>query len=1121
MNYLSDRWKVLSVGIVLVSVILFNSWFLYYSFEQSQRQNDLVTRASDVYGLLDQALLSLVNMETSQRGYVLSKNEKLLSSFKIGEGELNETIAKLDQLIKEDSSQDERLQKVRAIISERMKLLNDLLLDEETEAKSFEKRRRLLAQGTALMESVRTQMKEMKDVQRGIVDVNHQRSQQSELIFQMTLLFTLLFTVVVIITALWMFSKHNRFLTNDAREREKLGRVRDTVARAASAMAGDLSINEYEEVVKKFLVDNLNVLNSKIFRYQAGRLQDLSMSDSINWGKLEKSKIIDNNLLNQAIKRDGLWLVKDIPQEFWHIETSLGSARPTLLAFLPLSFQGKKVGLIEMGLFTELDEVQEEALEKSGEMFAVGLNSVISREELQALLERTQHQAEELETQQEELKANNEELEQQTRALEAQQETLNAKNSQLEDIQVDLEEKAQELAASSKYKSEFLAKMSHELRTPLNGLLILSSLLVENKDKNLTSQQLEFAGSIKNAGEDLLLLINDILDLSKIEARKMELKPSEFSLKNLISSMKSTFENQAKVKGVEFKVHMTEASQIIDLYTDRLRLEQILRNFISNAIKFTAEGFVEVCTDLNEDNNIIISVKDSGIGIPKAKQNKIFEAFEQADSSVDRKFGGTGLGLSIARELASLLQGSITVVSEEGEGSCFTLVIPQTLEGVKEYEQSLSDTKLNLTILGNTTIDVNESDFTDKVDEILSGIQNSKRSLMIVEDDAPFLESVKNLAKEYDFQPIAISNGELAWAVLNQFTPDAILLDIKLPGISGMGLLEKIKSSNELRHIPVHMISAMNYQSNALRMGAHGYLTKPVTLEKVRSALERIESMLLDSVKNILIIEDDEKQSFAITKLVEGKDVKTTVAKTGDEALQKIKEHPYDCIVLDLKLPDTSGFEFLDRLNNLEISLPPIVIYTGKELTREEEVHLYKYSESIIIKGARSPERLLDEVNLFLHRIESMMPQEKRQLLSHLRGQDEGFKGKTVLLVDDDLRNLFALTNALETKDLNVLTAKDGMECLEILKENPTIDLVLMDIMMPKMNGYEAMEKIRQSKDFRIKNLPIVALTAKAMREDHEKCIDAGANDYMTKPVNLDHLNTILKVWLPNTGNFL
>jgi CheY-like chemotaxis protein/signal transduction histidine kinase len=710
------------------------------------------------------------------------------------------------------------------------------------------------------------------------------------------------------------------------------------------------------------------------------------------------------------------------------------------------------------------------------------------------------------------LRVNNEELEQQARSLESQQEALAGKNRELEITQDDLKRKAEDLERSSAYKSEFLAKMSHELRTPLNGLLILSTLLIENKEKNLTDQQKQFARSIQSAGNDLLTLINDILDLAKVEAKKLTIRRETFTLGSLFQQMKLTFEPQTKAKNLEFKTALTSEFENISVHTDRQRLEQILRNFLSNAVKFTEKGHLEMRASLDQKAKMVeITVADTGIGVPENKRGLIFEAFEQADSSTSRNYGGTGLGLTISRELAHLLGGEIKLKSQEGKGSEFTIRLPMDAEGTTvPQDRQLEAPRPR----ADGPMGQQPNEIVRAKPVVLPNITPDSKTILIVEDDDGFRQSIVEVTRSYGFTPIEAADGESALAILDQHAPSAILLDIKLPGISGLGILEMIKQMPQLRHIPVHMISGLEHQQSALRMGALGYLTKPVTLEKIRSAIGRMESLLSEKVRKVLLIEDDERQNTAISELVSGQDVAVTSVRTGKDAIATLEKQAFDCIILDLSLPDLSGFDLLKQLNGLSISLPPIVIYTGKDLSEEEESYLRRFSESIIIKGARSPERLLDEVNLFLHRVESLLPHEQQEMLTHLRSQDQSFENRTVLLVDDDVRNLFALTSVLETRGLKVRFAKDGIQALEELEKHEDIELVLMDIMMPRMDGLEATRRIRANPNDRLRKLPIIALTAKAMKDDHEKCIEAGATDYLPKPINLDNLMTVLKVWL-------
>lgn len=1095
---------------IILILLIFNAWFLNYNFERVAEQERWVGHTAEVISTLDNMLSSAKDLQIGARGFLIGNDPKYLQH--LHEGQMHGK-ALLESLRAKMPDNSEELSNAKVIgeMFERLFAIDMEAVNQRQKAmKSSDIEKNFLGKEKTLMDSLRDQVRKMREYEHRMLLTRSESAQRARYLFFWSLVLTTVLGVAIITIAFRQFRVNQIRAEVDASEKAYRARIQEAAAELARGIAGDISLDQAATEVQQFLARKLRILGAKIFIVDVGGLRLLS-----TYGTDDKTNVIvtKRSLVHEAFEQSELWEVQDVPPEYWQISSSLGSARPKVLLFLPFSFQGRRLGVIEMALFSTLDRERRAILESISDIIAIGLNSAQSREHLNRLLEETQQQAEELQSQQEELRTNNEELEQQARALETQQQSLNLKNRELELTQVDLEKRAHDLERSSHYKSEFLAKMSHELRTPLNGLLILSTLLTENKEKNLTDQQLRFAKSINSAGNDLLMLINDILDLSKIEARKLALRPEEFKLSALFEQKNQVFSPQASSKGLSFDVKLGPNTENLVLHTDRQRLEQIMRNFLSNAIKFTEKGSVTIeSAAVDGGKRVAITVRDTGIGIPQDKVELVFEAFEQADSSVSRRFGGTGLGLTISRELAHLLGGEITVQSVEGSGTAFTLTIPVELNNVASKERVALDVPAKpsppaerVQVSGRAS---------RQADAVLSKVAEGKRTILIVEDDESFLQGVVEATRGYGFEPITARDGEVALSILEKHTPDAILLDIKLPGISGLGILEMIKHMPHLRHIPVHMISALDYQHNALRMGALGYLTKPVTMEKVRSALERIENLISDHVRRILLIEDDVRQSEAISELVSGKDVEVSAVRTGKEAIDKLKAGAFDCIILDLSLPDVSGFDLLSELNSLEVSLPPIVIYTGKDLSRDEEGYLRKFSESIIIKGARSPERLLDEVNLFLHRIEAQLPESKRAMLTNLRSQARSFEDKTVLLVDDDLRNLFALTSALESKGLHVKVAKDGVEALEMLDKHGDIDLVMMDIMMPRMDGFEAMRQIRKSPNGRVRKLPVIALTAKAMREDHEKCMEAGASDYLPKPVNLDNLMTALKVWL-------
>jgi tubulin-specific chaperone A len=701
-----------------------------------------------------------------------------------------------------------------------------------------------------------------------------------------------------------------------------------------------------------------------------------------------------------------------------------------------------------------------------------------------------------------------------------------------------VENKVKELEIASKYKSEFLANMSHELRTPLNSILVLSQLLGNNKDGNLSSKQRESAEAIHSSGSELLALINEILDLSKVEAGRVELNVEKVPLASITSDLNRLYKDIAESKGVRFSIDVADDLPEF-METDGQRLQQVLRNLLTNAFKFTAEGEIALIisrptaeqlknTSLALHNSLAFSVRDQGIGIAEDKQQIIFEAFQQVDGSTSRDYGGTGLGLSISRELARLLGGTIRLHSIPGEGSTFTLVLPQQYEG----EDAVPPVK-KTTVIAEQLPDGEHKDGQEKERERTEvapqqngGKQNGGeviddrknitpgcKSLLIIEDDNTFSRILRDFARERGFLAVIAEDGETGLHFADYYRPSAIILDIGLPGIDGWTVMERLKENPELRHIPVHFMSAADSSLDALRMGAIGYLTKPVSMEKIGETFAKLEHMIAKPVSRLLLVEDDATQRASIKELIGNSDVETMAVGSGAKAYEELDRGSYDCMILDLGLEDMSGFELLEKIRkNPSMAGLPIIIYTGRELTEDEEKQLRRYAESIIIKGVKSPERLLDESALFLHRVEADLPDDKRKMLQTVHEPEGVLSGSTVLLVDDDMRNVFALTSVLEERQVNVVIAMDGIECLEKLEEHDDIAAVLMDIMMPRMDGFEAMRKIRGK--VRHTDLPIIALTAKAMKGDRNKCIEAGASDYLAKPVDSDKLLSMLRVWL-------
>ena len=685
-----------------------------------------------------------------------------------------------------------------------------------------------------------------------------------------------------------------------------------------------------------------------------------------------------------------------------------------------------------------------------------------------------------------------------------------------------MEGKAQQLSITSRYKSEFLANMSHELRTPLNSLLILADQLSSNPDGNLTPKQVEFARTIRGSGRDLLKLINDILDLSKIESGTVTLDVGEVRLDELRQSMERTFRHIAEDKGVSFTIAI-DNNLPSAISTDRQRLEQVLKNLLSNAFKFTDRGYVNLrifgaIEGWNAENNALdradsvlaFSVSDSGIGIPEDKQSTIFEAFQQADGSTSRKYGGTGLGLAISRELTRVLGGEIRIESREGRGSTFTLFLPQNYSAVPSKLQVVPRD-----IGGGTHEDRNGQELSRPTEFGVSDDRRSilpgDKSVLIVEDDRDFAQWLVDISRDRGFKTLASARGKEGLELVREFRPSAVLLDLTLPDISGWSVLDKIKDDLDTRHIPVFILTANQQPENAFKHGALRFLTKPIAPESVQEIFAKIRQMTETPAKKLLVIEDDESQRNSIRELIGNGTAHLVEAASADEALRQLSEEKFDCVVLDLLLPDMSGFDLIDKIREQHAHLP-IIVYTGKDLSPEEEERLNRIAQTTIVKDVRSPERLFDQTALWLHRETSQLPDEKREILQRLHDPDAVLAGKKVLIVDDDVRNIFAMTSMLERYKMEVLAAETGKEAIGKLQSENGIDLVLMDIMLPEMDGYETMKTIRSMYGFA--SLPIIALTAKAMKGDREKCIEAGASDYIAKPVDTERLLILLRSWV-------
>lgn len=854
------------------------------------------------------------------------------------------------------------------------------------------------------------------------------------------------------------------------------------------------------------------------------------------------------SLVGQAALEKQLISFSELPDNYIRITSGIGDTVPRNVIIAPFVYEGHTLGVIELGSVSRFSDEAVEFLRLVLENIAVSVMSAESRTRMARLLEITKAQTEELQVQQEELRQTNEELESQTIALkkseeslQAQQEELRVTNEELEDktkrleehkewmekqnrnlenARQEVEKKARELEVTNRYKSEFLANMSHELRTPLNSLLLLSQSLMENKGGNLSDKQIESARIIYNSGNDLLNLINDILDLSRIESGKMTLNITSIPVKNIEASIRDYFGHVIKDKGLELVISIgKDVPEKID--SDEMRLNQVLRNILSNAVKFTEQGSIQVrifCPDDEASRRkklIAFAIRDTGIGIPADRQQDIFEAFQQVDGSISRKYSGSGLGLSITRELTKLLGGKIELTSEPGKGSEFTIIIPADLKETpleKMTEKQPVQFAPVKNVLNSSEKDKNPVKKPATTSDDRDKINNEADVILIIEDDLKFAGLLGDICREKGFRCIICQTGEEGLELSRKYRIKGIILDINLPGMDGWDVLENLKNTPETRHIPVHIISGYQETIEAYNKGAVGYLTKPVTKDKIETALQHMQQFMSGKIRSLLIIEDDRNLRKSIRMLLDAKDISISEANSAGDAIKQISAENFDCIVLDLGLPDMSGFEMLRILNEKNIRVPPVVVYTGKELTREENAELQQYTQNIIIKGVKSDERLLDETALFLHRVVKDMPDKQKKILVSLYDKEEMFRGKKILIVDDDMRNVFAITGVLEAGHMNVISAPDGKKALEMLEKNPDTDLVLMDIMMPHMDGYEAVRQIRNSK--KLKSIPVIMLTAKAMKEDREKSLAAGANDYLSKPVDVEKLLNLMRIWL-------
>jgi len=1119
------------IAVVAVALIAF---FSYQSLQTRAEATAQVLRMTDALQDSKQLLSTFNDGETAQRGYLLTGDEPYLEPYARARTQWPALLKELRRLLPEASSQ-RHLDTIEQLASGKFQELEQTIA-----ARRAGDQRAAIAivstgRGKLLMDRIRDELDGL-DTELHSMLVERQDAWRNAVSFSSTV--TMGGSLVLLILILGAAVMTSR----DYRIRERFAWVRAGHAGLSARIQGEQRLDRLGDNVLEYLAHFMGAQAGAIYIADDNghfrRFAAYALAADGGQGLLRPA----DGLVGQVAKENRVRRVSEVPDGYLDVSSALGRSRARELLIAPASIDGVVHAVIELAFFRPLHAADEELFERVSEALAVAVRASKDRTRLEELLEETQRQSEELQAQQEELRVSNEELEEQGRALkesqaqlEAQQAELEQTNSHLEEqtrllehqkddlaaAQKILTEKADELERANQYKSEFLANMSHELRTPLNSTLILAKLLADNKDGNLTEQQVRFAQTILSAGNDLLTLINDILDLSKIEAGQVEVQAESLPLAPMVESLMRTLEPIALQRKLAFTLNI-EPGVPERIQTDAQRFGQILKNLLANALKFTAQGEVSMRVFGSGDGRVSFAIRDTGIGIPESQQQIIFEAFRQADGSTHRRYGGTGLGLSIARDLARLLGGDISVASTPGEGSVFTLSLPLVYVPGSVSPPPVPVRAAELPAAAAPV----EPPATPRglapavqVDDDREQLRSDARMILVIEDDPRFAEILRDLAHELGFQCLVAQTANEGLAAAVNYRPNAILLDMNLPDHSGLGVLDQLKRDPQTRHIPVHVASVADYTQEALERGAIGYALKPVKREQLVSAFQRLEAKFMQSLRRVLVVEDDARQRDSICELLSHDDVQIVAVASAGEALAQLQASTFDCMVMDLNLPDLSGYQLLERMGEQDdVSFPPIIVYTGRSLSAGEEQRLRRFSKSIIIKDARSPERLLDEVTLFLHQVEARLPPERQRMLKVARDRETMLEGRSILVVEDDVRNVFALSSVLEPKGARIEIARNGREALDALAQRGIsgkdgIDLVLMDIMMPEMDGFTAMREIRKRSEWR--KLPIIALTAKAMKDDQEKCLAAGANDYIAKPLDVEKLLSLVRVWMP------
>ncbi len=1108
----------------------------YRTLENRSRTARYLTEAIEQLNRVESLVSVIKDAETGQRGYLLTGEDRYLQPYNDAQAAVDTRLNALQALAASDPAARPHVALIDSLVAQKLAELQHTIDLRRAGDMKGAMSVVMSDRGKSLMDRIRAEAGALEDNLRAAVARETEASARAA---------NEALAVIWVGAALLLFLIGAATLAaaRDFGTLQQESWLRNAQADLAAAAQSDTRLEPLSENLLAFLANTLGAQVGAFYVADSDGTLRRTAGFALDPQAARIPQVVPPGmgLLGQAAKERRILAVSDVPPGYLQVNSALGASEARSLLIVPAIEARQLRAVYELGFMRAPRALDLTLAERLQEPVGVAVRSAIDRARLEDLLEETQRQAEELQTQQEELRVSNEELEEHGRVLRESQARLENQHAELEQTNAQLEEqttqlehqklelqeaqqalgqKAQELARLNTYKSEFLANMSHELRTPLNSSLILARLLAENKPGNLSEEQVRFARTIESAGMDLLDLINDVLDLSKIDAGRADIQPDSFQIRPVMDALRKTFEPVTAQKGLTLAV--TVGADVPErMTTDPKRLAQILRNLLSNACKFTERGQVTLRVGGGPDGMLSFAVSDTGIGIAPHQQGVIFDAFRQADGSIHRKYGGTGLGLSISRDLARLLGGDIAVESTAGRGSTFTLRLPlhyvaappPSAVAVTLAPAEAGEFLPELTARPSRPRGLSAAEVADDRDQIA----RDSRTLLIVEDDAAFASILRDLAREMGFLCVIVGTAEDALRAASLYAVRAAVLDVHLPDGSGLMVLERLKSNPATRHIPVHVLSVADYSRQALSLGAIAYALKPVEREALAEALRKLEAKIPAAGRRILLVEDDPRQRDSMRSLLASDDVEIVGAATAAQALRLLETQSFDCMVLDLALPDATGYELLKSVEGRgDVTLPPVIVYTGRRVSRDEEQALKRFSKSIIIKDARSPERLLDEVTLFLHQVEERLPQDRKQLLQQARDREAIFEGRTILLVEDDVRNIFAVSKIFEPKGAKIEIARNGLEALAVLDRHASadvgIDLVLMDIMMPEMDGLTATREIR--KRARWSKLPIIALTAKAMKDDHDACISAGANDYIAKPLDIEKLLSLARVWM-------